>query len=100
MKTTIKLLSAFVLSVGFAACGGEPLAENQTVDENGDVQEVSQALLSGQCQVQSSTSAIETGKCVVGGLLRVTPYCVAGFTGKGSIILNGSFYAASLTWCQ
>ena len=89
MKTAIKLFSALVLSVGFSACGGQELAEGQTVDESGNVVEsVEQALTSGYCRVDYTLKL--TGYCTasVNGFVvqqSLTTVCAPGSLAKGLI---------------
>jgi hypothetical protein len=93
MKTTIKLLSALVLSVGFVACGGEPLSEGQTVDENGNVVEATQALSdpNAYCQVTGATSNTQTGLCYQNNQAWSSPiYCKQGLA-YGTPVLKGTY---------
>jgi len=85
MKTTMKIFSALVLSVGFAACGN---TDGLTPEELGE----SQSALSttNVCQVNSATDSTETGKCWYGGMIHLGN-CHQGLNTHVTPVLAGTY---------
>lgn len=85
MKNAIRsILGAFVLTLGFAACGN---TDGLSKEELGESEAATSSL--GHCEVTSETDDTQVGNCYQGGILHLGA-CMKNYNSHGKPALGGT----------